>query len=123
MLLGQVWSKASFNGTDAAGHRGGRGSVVAVTAETPGADGRYGTDDDVLAPLNSRPMWLSIDWVPNSGCGDLEDRVRGFFSMHTGGANFVMGDGSVQFVSENIDGAIYRELSTIDGGLPAQLEP
>jgi len=39
-----------------------------------------------------------------------------FRSQHTGGANFMMVDGSVRFVSENIDFALYQNLSTRSGG-------
>ena len=40
----------------------------------------------------------------------------GFASSHPGGANFAMGDGSVSFMSEDIDLDTYRALSTRDGG-------
>lgn len=39
-----------------------------------------------------------------------------FGSMHTGGAQFVRCDGSVHFVSETIDMAIYRAAASRDGG-------
>jgi prepilin-type N-terminal cleavage/methylation domain-containing protein/prepilin-type processing-associated H-X9-DG protein len=40
-----------------------------------------------------------------------------FYSTHPGpGANFLFGDGSVHFVSANIDGAVYTGLCTIAGG-------
>jgi prepilin-type N-terminal cleavage/methylation domain-containing protein/prepilin-type processing-associated H-X9-DG protein len=42
--------------------------------------------------------------------------ARGFKSMHPGGAQFVMADGSVHFINESIDHNIYRGLSTRDGG-------
>jgi prepilin-type processing-associated H-X9-DG protein len=42
--------------------------------------------------------------------------VRGFKSLHPGGAQFVMADGSVHFVSEGMDHLIYRGLSTRAGG-------
>lgn len=42
--------------------------------------------------------------------------ARGFKSLHPGGSQFVMGDGSVQFVNESIDSRIYRGLATRDGG-------
>ncbi|MBI1346328.1 DUF1559 domain-containing protein [bacterium] len=38
-----------------------------------------------------------------------------FASEHVGGAHFTMGDGTVRFLSENIDLQLYRNLSTIDG--------
>ncbi len=40
----------------------------------------------------------------------------GFGSMHTGGAHFGMADGSVQFISENIDGNLYMWLASKAGG-------
>jgi prepilin-type N-terminal cleavage/methylation domain-containing protein/prepilin-type processing-associated H-X9-DG protein len=39
-----------------------------------------------------------------------------FYSMHTGGANFVLGDGSVRFISSGVNPATYQALSTIGGG-------
>jgi prepilin-type processing-associated H-X9-DG protein len=104
--MGQVWSKANFDGTNAVGHYGGRGSVLAVTAQNP----------LVPANLNQDPAPVSVD-APNSpGCNDTSDRVRGFYSRHSGGAHFCMGDGATRFISENIDQSVYRALSTINGG-------
>ncbi len=42
--------------------------------------------------------------------------TTGFGSMHTGGAQFLMADGAVKFLSENLDIATYRKLSRIDDG-------
>lgn len=103
MLMGQVWSKGSFDGTDAAGHRGGRGSVLAVTAQ----------HDAEPAPLNARPVWISLDASTGSDCDDSRDRVRNFTSFHKGGALFLFGDGRVRFINETIDSPTYRALSTI----------
>ncbi|MDB5345151.1 MAG: xcpT 17 [Schlesneria sp.] len=38
-----------------------------------------------------------------------------FASKHVGGGHFTMGDGSVRFISENIDINTYRNLASIDG--------
>ncbi|MGD9634830.1 MAG: DUF1559 domain-containing protein [Pirellulales bacterium] len=43
-------------------------------------------------------------------------KARGFKSLHPGGAQFVMGDGSVQFVNESINHDVYRGLATRNGG-------
>jgi prepilin-type processing-associated H-X9-DG protein len=39
-----------------------------------------------------------------------------FASRHTGGGNFGLGDGSVRFISENIDTVTYRAAATVSGG-------
>jgi len=54
----------------------------------------------------------SADHVPNHPNGHIED----FSSNHTGGAQFILGDGSVRFISENIDANLYRGLATRQGG-------
>ncbi len=112
MTMGQVWSKTGFDGTMAA--FGGRGSILAVTSQTP--------NGSIPAPLNHQPVEVSIDFDPMIDC-DPNDRVRGFISMHSApGANFAFADGSVHFISEYIDGRLYRALSTINGGEPAFLD-
>ena len=49
-------------------------------------------------------------------------KARGFKSLHPGGAQFVMGDGSVQFINESINHDVYRGLSTRDGGETVNLQ-
>lgn len=46
----------------------------------------------------------------------FEDRINAFGSMHTGGANFGMADGSVQFISQNVSSIVIRALGTRAGG-------
>jgi len=43
-------------------------------------------------------------------------RNGAFMSRHTGGANFAVADGSVRFLTQNMDISIYRAASTIRGG-------
>ncbi len=45
----------------------------------------------------------------------------GFKSFHTGGANFVFGDGSVHFVTQAIDHKVYNLLGCRNDGQPASL--
>lgn len=54
----------------------------------------------------------AADHVPNDPAAHLDD----FSSRHTGGAQFTLGDGSVRFISENIDHGIYQALATVRGG-------
>jgi prepilin-type N-terminal cleavage/methylation domain-containing protein/prepilin-type processing-associated H-X9-DG protein len=39
-----------------------------------------------------------------------------FYSMHPGGANFLLGDGSVRFISSGVNPTTYQALATIAGG-------
>jgi prepilin-type N-terminal cleavage/methylation domain-containing protein/prepilin-type processing-associated H-X9-DG protein len=39
-----------------------------------------------------------------------------FYSRHVGGCQFLMGDGSVRFISSYVDGKTYQNLATIAGG-------
>ena len=49
--------------------------------------------------------------------GDLQDATTvGFGSWHTGGMQAVLGDGTVRFLSENIDSTIYENLSRRSDG-------
>jgi hypothetical protein len=45
-----------------------------------------------------------------------------FGSLHVGGGQFLMADGAVRFVSENIDLQLYRNLAGIQDGQVATLE-
>ena len=50
-------------------------------------------------------------------------KAMGFKSRHSGGANFVMCDGSTHFISENIDYVTYQKLGDRWDGLPIRAEP
>lgn len=54
----------------------------------------------------------SLDHVPNHPSSHLDD----FSSYHVGGSQFLLADGHVRFVSENIDSQLYKALGTIQGG-------
>lgn len=117
MELGQVWSKADFNGMDNQGFSGGRGSCLAVTAQGPGPDGQYFTNDDVYeADLNVEPAFISTDANRALGGASDRDRVRPFLSRHPSGACFVHADGSTHFVAETIDRREYILRSHMNSG-------
>ena len=73
------------------------------------ADGTWGTCG---VPLNFFLIGVDKTEIKSNRWND----VRGFKSLHPGGAQFAMGDASVRFVSESIDSATYRALATRDGG-------
>ena len=54
----------------------------------------------------------TADHTPNHPLNHIDD----FSSHHIGGAHFVMGDGSVRFVSTNIDLGVFGGLATRAGG-------
>lgn len=115
--LGQVWSKADFDGMDAMGFDGGRGSCLAVTAQSIGPDGEWWTSDDIYeADLNVQPAFISADLGTGDGQIEQFDRVRPFLSAHPGGAVFSHADGSVHFVDDNIQRRTYIIRSHIRSG-------
>jgi prepilin-type N-terminal cleavage/methylation domain-containing protein/prepilin-type processing-associated H-X9-DG protein len=62
-------------------------------------------------PLNHMEDAVDTNWF----------RTCGFKSLHLGGANFALGDGSVRFVSEDIDYKLYNQLGTRAGEEPVQV--
>lgn len=68
--------------------------------------------------MNKNPVTATmIDEGRLSNCtAGGADSATNFASQHPGGANFLFCDGSVQFLSETIDMADYRGLSTCAGG-------
>ena len=51
------------------------------------------------------------DHTPNDPVGHIDD----FSSNHVGGAHFLFGDGSVKFISTNVDLGVYQHLATRAG--------
>jgi len=75
-----------------------------------------GSTATTAIPLNAPPdrspsgnPTLEASW------GDWPDNYS-FMSRHQGGGHFLMGDGSVRFVSDNINLALYRALGSIQSG-------
>lgn len=61
-------------------------------------------------PLNAPDELVGCDspFTPSKNCG--------FNSLHDGGAQFGIADGSVRFVGDSIDGTVYANLASIADG-------
>ncbi len=90
--------------------------------------GEYSWD----APGNIRP-WVrgcqknvsmvstkNLVYAMNINSGDFNNRAFG--SKHSGGAHFLLADGSINFLSENIDMGIYRGMASRHGGEVVAIE-
>lgn len=77
------------------------------------SDGDWAT---ASIPLNYMPASARPENFKDQEAPALSKAVRGFKSMHAGGAQFVMSDGSVHFVQETIETIAYRGLATREGG-------
>lgn len=55
----------------------------------------------------------NADHLPNSSFPIYDPDT--YYSFHVGGCHFLLGDGSVRFISSNVDGKTYQALATISG--------
>lgn len=81
---------------------GGRVPSVAVPANSESSS----------SLVLSRTGLLADPRMPNNTLGDADN----FSSRHPGGCNFVLGDGSVRFISDNISASTWIGLGTRAGG-------
>ncbi len=90
------------------------------------AGGQFGLTDVTMSsfgPINyripfsfaTRPGSISSAATFDASAESIK-RLNAFGSQHTGGANLGLADGSVRTLSENIDGATLKGLSTRAGG-------
>jgi prepilin-type processing-associated H-X9-DG protein len=66
------------------------------------------TDVDLVGAAAAPGMNWELDF----------NTAMGFKSRHPGGANFAFADGSVRFLSDNIDYTAYQKLGARADGLP-----
>lgn len=76
---------------------------------TPTANGVAFAVGECVTKMNTLP---SGDVDP-LGAANPNPTWHGFGSRHPGGSQFLVADGAVRFVSENIDPTVYKNLSTI----------
>ncbi len=90
------------------------------------AGGQLGLTDLTMSSFSTINYRLPFNFANRPGSlssaatfdGSLESirRLNAFGSQHTGGAHFALVDGSVRFISENVDSLVLRSLSTRAGG-------
>jgi prepilin-type N-terminal cleavage/methylation domain-containing protein/prepilin-type processing-associated H-X9-DG protein len=113
----QAWSQG-FLGNEKGS--GGLGSVFAATAwnYSPGREG-FSIPINEFGALRGRPTYHRIGAAGPDDQGVLPGdygSIQGFRSLHAGGANMAMIDGSVRFVSQSIDGRVLSSIATVAGG-------
>lgn len=84
-------------------------------------DGHLGNNSNVWSVGSRHTHCLRttenpINTAPGTGILYNSANNGAFMSRHTGGANFLLADGSVRFLNQNIDILQYRRASTIRGG-------
>ncbi|WP_237228423.1 DUF1559 domain-containing protein [Rubinisphaera sp. JC750] len=98
----QAWMIAQPNSTTY--QAGG----LAATASIFGS-----TADQMNKPVTTDTL---IDDGAVNNCAAAGHATSNYRSYHDGGAQFLLGDGSVRFISENIDRTTFNELATRAGG-------
>lgn len=90
---------------------GTSGLSWASSFRTSGLTSLQGAAAAAVLPINGSDR--------NAGIDHTFDQYSVMFgSYHVGGCHFLLADGSVHFLSENIDIGVYRSLGIINDGLP-----
>ena len=148
-VSGSNWAWGSFTNTGPSGNSNGldvgngmfyrsdNNRALTLVGVTDGLSNTLMVGED-LAALNAHCAWARANYsvgtcsIPlnngllagQPGYNNLYDwpNVYSFRSRHTGGGQFGLGDGSVRFVSQNININQYRAASTISGGEVSNLD-
>ena len=133
--IDQAWGVARVSGNVAGWPRG---SIFISAYQHVGTDLQINGDTNLEFPAPMNPRWVMISQVdtgrattapsaswtggPCVGSGAAapagnvgQDRLSSVRSQHVGGSQFLMGDGTVRFVSNNVDLKVYGYAFTREG--------
>jgi hypothetical protein len=99
------------------------GEKLAYGTELGWASGTRATLRNTGAPPNAGPSIVPNGAfpVPAAPVPQTAAEVGGFGSVHAGGAHFALGDGSVRFISNNVNRSIFSNLGNrADGEMPGE---
>ena len=83
------------------------GSATAFIVPTSNREAHSNRSNCAAVGTAGRP----INWQTTETCDNLWNMKSGFYSLHPGGAQFVLVDGSTHFLSETLDLTTYRRLA------------
>ena len=94
---------------------------VSTTYKSAGLSARTSIFGTTADPLNKFPITETLiddsGFNGAAGCtANDADSTSNFSSPHPSGGNFAFGDGSVTFLTDDIDITVFRGLSTVGGG-------
>ncbi|MCA8997654.1 MAG: DUF1559 domain-containing protein [Planctomycetaceae bacterium] len=121
-----VWSARIADITDGTSNTIAMGEIRVKCSDHPYSLGWYATQTWLLStsvPINYPTCpeeGEGNDDIPPTDCHSWSNWTtsQGFKSLHSGGANLLLADGSVHFISENIDFQIWQRLGDRRDGNP-----
>jgi prepilin-type N-terminal cleavage/methylation domain-containing protein len=122
----EVEEPEAENGDEGEYGMGGYGGYGAETSPFGWMSGTGASLRNTGTPINETSVMFGVgggygaeeEPEPEAEEGEAHNVVGGFGSFHTGGAQFLIGDGSVRFLSQNINQTLYTHLGNrADGEL------
>ena len=112
---GSFWSNSNTRLRDI---QDGASNTVLIGETARGRVGANTYNGGIWVGYFDNGKTASVIWKMENHPGSLINGTLpwAFSSSHTGGAHFLLGDGAVRFISENVDGTTYENLGKISDG-------